>query len=89
MGCWGEVERIDAALSACAREEAALRLRLGQVLEVLGRGQHFELGFSSVAAYALERCDRSVRWVEGARSLARRLEPLHELRRALAFGRIS
>jgi hypothetical protein len=89
MRCHGAVERLDAKLASLARAEAGLRLRLGQVLEVLGRGQHFELGFSSVAAYALERCDRSVRWVEGARSLARRLEPLHELRRALAFGRIS
>jgi hypothetical protein len=83
------MDRLDAELASLARAEAGMRLRLGQVLEVLGRGQHFELGFSSVAAYALERCDRSVRWVEGARSLARRLEPLHELRRALAFGRIS
>jgi hypothetical protein len=89
MRCHGEVERLDSALASLARAEAGMRLRLGQVLEVLGRGQHFELGFSSVAAYALERCDRSVRWVEGARCLARRLEPLPELRRALAFGRIS
>jgi hypothetical protein len=89
MRCHGEVERLDAALAARARQEAGLRLRLGQVLEVLGRGQHFELGFSSVAAYALERCDRSVRWVEGARCLARRLEPLPALRRAMAFGRVS
>ena len=63
-----------------------MRLRLGQVLEVLGRGKHFELGFSSVAAYVLERCDRSVRWVEAARCLARRLEGLPELRRAMAVG---
>jgi hypothetical protein len=76
-------------LASLARAEAGLRLRLGQVLEMLGRGHHFELGFSSVAAYALERGDRSVRWVEGARCLARRLEPLPELRRALAFGSIS
>jgi hypothetical protein len=89
MRCHGEVKRLDAALASLARAEAGMRLRLGQVLEVLGRGQHFELGFSSVAAYALERCDRSVRWVEGARSLARRLEPLPELRRSLAFGSIS
>lgn len=80
---------MDATLAVRAREEAGLRLRLGQVLEILGRGQHFELGFSSVAAYALERCDRSVRWVEGARSLARRLESLPALRRAMAFGSVS
>jgi hypothetical protein len=55
----------------------------------LGRGKHFELGFSSLAAYALERCDRSVRWVEGARCLARRLEQLPELRRAIAWGAVS
>jgi hypothetical protein len=85
----GEVERLDARLASLAREEAGLRLRLGQVLEVLGRGQHFELGFSSLAAYALERCDRSVRWVEGARCLARRLEPLPMLRWEVAFGSIS
>src|SRR5687767_2095332 len=85
----GEVERLDAELASLARAEAGMRLRLGQVLEVLGRGQHFELGFSSIAAYSLERCDRSVRWVEGARCLARRLEPLPALRRAMAFGSVS
>jgi hypothetical protein len=58
MRCQGEVERLDEALASFARAEAGLRLRLGQVLEVLGRGKHFELGFSSIAAYALERCDR-------------------------------
>jgi HAMP domain-containing protein len=89
MRCHGEVEQLDARLASLARAEAGMRLRLGQVLEVLGRGQHFELGFPSIAAYSVERCDRSVRWVEAARSLARRLEPLHELRRALAFGSIS
>jgi hypothetical protein len=85
----GEVERLDARLASLARAEAGLRLRLGQVLEVMGQGKHFELGFSSLAAYALERCDRSVRWVEGARCLARRLEGLPEVRRALASGSMS
>src|SRR5436190_15649676 len=89
MRCHEEVERLDGALASFARTEAALRLRLGQLLEVLGRGKHFALGFSSIAAYALERCDRSVRWVEVARCLARRLEVLPELRRAVAFGRVS
>jgi|GEM_PF-297279 len=89
MRCIGEIERLDALLASFGPAETALRLRLGQVLELLcseGRGGHFELGFSSVAAYALERCDRSVRWVEGARCLARRLEQLPELRRAMTLG---
>src|SRR3954469_10987973 len=85
----GEIERLDALLASFAPAETALRLRLGQVLDVLGRGKHFELGFSSIAAYALERCDRSVRWVEAARCLARRLEPLPELRGAVARGCVS
>jgi hypothetical protein len=85
----GEVEPLDTALSSLVRGEGALRLRLGQVLEVSGRSACFALGFSSVAAYALERCDRSVRWAEAARCLARRVEALPELRRALALGSIS
>jgi hypothetical protein len=82
--------RLDASLFALSREDAALRLRLGQALEVLQRVGHcFALGFSSCSAYALERCDRSARWVEGARCLARRLEGLPRLRRALARGELS
>ena len=86
MRCLGEVEQLDARLASLAQAETGVRLRLGQVLEVLGQGKHFELGFSSVAAYVLERCGRSVRWVEAARCLARRLEGLPELRRAMAVG---
>lgn len=89
MRCVGVVEQLDVTLVSLARAETGLRLRLGQALEVLGRGGHFELGFSSVAAYVLERCGRSVRWVEAARCLARRLEELPALRRAMAFGTIS
>jgi hypothetical protein len=85
----GEVERIDARLAAQSQAEAALRLRLGQVLDVIGRGACFDLGFSSLAAYALERCERGARWVEGARCLARRLEALPILRRAVAHGDLS
>jgi hypothetical protein len=85
----GEVERLDVMLAERSQAETPVRLRLGQALEVLGRGGHLDLGFSSVAAYSLERCDRSVRWVEAARRLARRLENLPELRRAMAFGSVS
>ena len=84
-----EVERLDARLASLSRDEAALRLRLGQVLEVLSRGGVFDLGFSSLAAYALERCDRSARWAEAARCLARRVEALPELRHAMATGKVS
>jgi hypothetical protein len=85
----GEIEQMDAALASRTREETALRLRLGQVLEVMSRGGVFELGFSSLSAYALERCDRSARWAEAARCLARRVEELPELRRAMATGQLS
>src|SRR6185436_18346691 len=97
MGCgvcapesFESIERLDAQLVGVAREEAGLRLRLGQVLEVMQRrAACLELGFSSLAAYALERCERSARWVEVACCLARRLEALPLLRVAVATGRIS
>ena len=89
MRCSGDVECLDASLVSLARGECALRLRLGQLLEVLGRGAVFDLGFSSIGAYAVERCERSVRWAEAARCLARRVEALPELRRAMASGKIS
>jgi hypothetical protein len=86
----GTEDVLDAALFALSREDAALRLRLGQALEVLQRVGHcFALGFSSCAAYALERCARSARWVEAARCLARRLEGLAAFRRALALGELT
>ncbi len=70
-----------------ARSHSALRLRLGQILQTLHDNHHcFTLGFSSLTAYALERCERSTRWVEETRCLARRLEHLPSLRRALARG---
>jgi len=88
-GSGGEIERLDAALAARARGEAGLRLRLGQALEVMSRGAVFELGFSSPGAYALERCERGVRWAEVAQCMARPLEGLPALRQALAAGRVS
>jgi len=84
-----ELVQLDAALASLACDEAVLHLHLGQALEVIGRGAVFDLGFSSLAAYAIERCERSGRWAEGARCLARRVERLPGLRRALATGRVS
>ena len=89
MRCVGDVERLDSELASLAQADAALRLRLGQVLELVGQGAVFELGFSSLGAYVVERCERSARWAEGARALARRLEALPELRREVAIGRVS
>jgi hypothetical protein len=89
MRCTGSIERLDRALASLAAEEAGLRLRLGQLPEIMGRGAVSELGFSSLGAYAVERCERSVRWAEGARCLARRLEELPALRGALAIGNVS
>lgn len=81
---------LDEELAVRARNAAAWRLRVGQVLEALARLElFFQLGFSSLAAYALERCERSGRWVEAARCVARRLEGLPSLRRALATGQVS
>jgi hypothetical protein len=97
MGCgvgapelFESIEELDAQLVSLARVEAGVRLRLGQVLEVMQRKACcFELGFSSLGAYALERCERSARWVEVACCLARRLEVLPLLRSALASGGLS
>ncbi|HEU4577790.1 MAG TPA: HNH endonuclease signature motif containing protein [Polyangiaceae bacterium] len=53
------------------------------------KGYQFALGFSSLAAYGLERCERGARWVEVSCCVARRLERLPRLRRALALGSVS
>jgi hypothetical protein len=97
MGCdagapepFESVEQLDAQLVRVAREDAGLRLRLGQVLEVMQRRACcLELGFSSLGAYALERFERGQRWVEMACLLARRLEALPRLRVELATGGMS
>ena len=83
------VETMDADLARLARAGGVLRFRLGAGLEALARrGGHHELGFSSLEAYALERCERSTRWVQESRALARRLEELPAVRRALLRGDI-
>src|SRR3954451_4184392 len=86
----GSLETLDVTLSNVARSAGALRLKLGLTLERLARtGGHHELGFSSVEGYALERCERSARWVQTSRALARRLEELPAMRRAVVSGRVS
>jgi hypothetical protein len=51
-------------------------------------GDH-ALGFSSIEAYALERCERSASWTQKARGLARRLERLPVIEDALISGSLS
>jgi hypothetical protein len=85
-----EVERADADLARAAREGSTLRLYLGTLLDAVARtGIHHEMGFSSLEAYALEVCQRSSRWVQESRQVARAFEALPELRAALATGELS
>lgn len=85
-----ELEALDFELAWLGRGAGALRLRLGEALEALGRSKgHHELGFASIEAYALERCERGPRWAADSRALARRLERLPSLRAALVLGELS
>ncbi len=85
-----EVERLDRELARLGRGSGATRLRLGEALEVIAaKGAHHELGFASLEAYALERCERNARFVVDSRVMARRLAALALVREALRGGRIS
>ena len=78
----------DEALRQFAMGGVRLRLRIGEALEALAcTGGHHELGFSSLSAYALERCHRGARWARETRAVARRISAT--LREALVSGRIS
>ena len=63
---------------------------MGLGLEALARiGGHAALGFASIEAYALERCDRSATWTRVSRRLAIRAQGLPQLRGALISGQTS
>lgn len=84
------LERLDAELAQLGRRSGVLRLGLADGLEALARiGGHHDLGFATVEAYGLERCERSTRWVQESRALSRRSRELPAVRRALLTGRIS
>jgi hypothetical protein len=83
----GEVGPLDEELYRLARGAGRLRLRIGQALHRLDDGVH-ELGFSTLGAYALERCCRGGRWAAESRALARRLQSLPQLTEALETGSI-
>jgi hypothetical protein len=54
------LQALDVELASRAREAGRLRFEMGRGLDLLERtgGDHV-LGFSSIEAYALERCERS------------------------------
>jgi hypothetical protein len=95
-GVWGaraappdEVVRLDARLAELVRGESRTRLMLGELLELqVQRSGHHELGFSSLGAYARERCGRSARWANESRLFAFRVAKLPQLRAALSGGAI-
>ena len=81
------LSNLDTELHRLARGAGRLRLRIGQALHRLADGIH-ELGFSTLGAYALERCNRGGRWAAESRTLARRLQSLPQLTVALESGSI-
>ena len=88
-GSLDELAGIDAELARLGRGAAGLRLLVGEALEVMaGRELFRRLGFSSLGAYAVERAERRVRWVEDSRALARRLRKLPRMRAAVLRGQM-
>jgi hypothetical protein len=86
---FSEITRLDAELVRIARGASAVRLLVGGVLDSLwSSGGHHELGFSSLEAYARERCERSGRWAADTRAFARKVASLPLTRDALRGGEI-
>jgi hypothetical protein len=90
-GCSIErLEALDGELARRAGEAGRLRFEIGRGLDLLEKcGGHHALGFSSIEAYALERCERSASWTQKARGLVRRLERLPAIEGALISGSLS
>lgn len=88
--CFENVEALDCQLACVAQKSGSLQLAIGLGLEALARANGYaQLGFSSLNAYSLERCERSASWAREARVLAVRVSELPLLRDALLSGRIS
>jgi hypothetical protein len=84
------LEALDAELARRAGEAGRLRFEMGRGLDRLERsGGDHALGFSSIEAYSLERCERSASWTQKARGLARRLDGLSAVADALISGSLS
>jgi hypothetical protein len=86
---FSEVARLDSELVRLARGASSERLAVGAMLDTLASsGGHHELGFSSLEAYARERCERTGRWAADTRALACGLRSLPRIRDALRAGEI-
>ncbi|MFW6050159.1 MAG: hypothetical protein ACODAU_03225, partial [Myxococcota bacterium] len=82
-----KVTALDAELRGLGRGDGRLRLALGEALEQMLRTQrHHALGFSSIEAYARERCGLGPGVTRQLRTVARRLVALPRLREALEQG---
>lgn len=80
----------DGELVRLAKGQNRVRYSMGQALVRFDeRGGHRELGFSSLGAFAAERCSRSGRWVADTRAMARRLSGLPLLEGALVRGELN
>jgi len=69
---------LDRQLAALARREAGLRLRIGELLDVLG-GRYSELGFPSLVAYSRERLSRMGESGDGSGADAELLDAIEGL----------
>src|SRR5690349_11503174 len=88
--CFENVEELDRELARLAQKSGSLRLAIGIGLDALARtGGYAALGFPSLNAYALERCERSASWTRSTRRLSVRMSELPLLRGALISGRVS
>src|SRR5690606_36876115 len=89
-GGWEQLGMLDRRAAELARGVGATMLRLGEVLGQLGaRGDHHELGFSSLGAYVRERCGRGSTWGRELVRVARELERWPRLRGALLAGEVT
>src|SRR5258706_16450983 len=86
----GALRDLDRELAWFARSFGARRLRIGEALvRMADRSWHHELGFSSLTAYALERCGQKARWAAESCWMAKKLTSLPVLRAALVEGVLS
>jgi hypothetical protein len=84
------IQSVDGELARVCRSSGSIRVAMGTALEALSQTGHFvDLGFSSIEAYSLERCERSAAWTREACCLARRVSALPLIRQALTSGQLT